>query len=225
MYTINFSEEETANAIIRKKEETVVEIFQNAVEKLMSVGADFSYIRTIFFQYTALLSRVSYSLHLSKQSDLSEENFQEITQHKTIPQMIEHIREQTATIHKTYLKEQSLDTNTRLIRDVENYLENNYDQNIGLETVADHFSISKYHLSRVFKKVTNQNFNEYLLSLRMEKAKALLRNPKFEIQEAAHAVGYSNSNSFRRVFKQRFGISPSSYQQRHRYAEEDVPII
>jgi two-component system response regulator YesN len=102
------------------------------------------------------------------------------------------------------------------------YLEEHYDQNIGLETVADHFSVSKYHLSRVFKKVTNRNFNEQLLSLRVEKAKMLLKNPKAEIQEVAHSVGYLSSNSFRRVFKQRLGTSPSAYQQRYREIKEEI---
>ena len=64
----------------------------------------------------------------------------------------------------------------------------------------------------LIKKEMNQNFSEYLWTLRLEKAKELLNNTDMSIDEISIAVGYFNTSSFRRKFKQDTGLTPSQYR-------------
>lgn len=59
------------------------------------------------------------------------------------------------------------------------------------------------------KKEVNQNFTDYLWKLRLDKAKELLRDTEQSIDEISEAVGYLNTSSFRRKFKQATGMTPS----------------
>ena len=65
------------------------------------------------------------------------------------------------------------------------------------------------YMSLQFKKEMGENFLDYVWKLRLEKAKRLLQESDLSIDEISAAVGYANTSSFRRKFKQETGISPS----------------
>ena len=78
--------------------------------------------------------------------------------------------------------------------------------------MADQFNVSVSTMSYIFKKELNQNFSDYLWMLRLEKAKELLKNTNMTIDEISIAIGYVNTSSFRRKFKQETGITPSAFR-------------
>ena len=67
-------------------------------------------------------------------------------------------------------------------------------------------------MSHLFKKELNVNFSDYLWSMRQKKAQALLRATDLSIEDISIAVGYVNTSSFRRKFKQETGLTPSQYR-------------
>lgn len=94
------------------------------------------------------------------------------------------------------------------------YIRQNYtSSSLSLETTADALSITYAHLSRLFKKHTNQNFSEYLLKIRMEHAKHLLETTNLPTTEIAVATGYDNTAYFRTSFKAYFNMTPRQYRQ------------
>lgn len=103
------------------------------------------------------------------------------------------------------------DRNIRFIEAVKNYMEENYMKDISLNDVADFIALSPYYLSKLFKKIENMNFKEYLIKIRMEKAKTLLRKEQKSIKETALEVGYVDPNYFSRAFKNYVGLSPKEY--------------
>jgi two-component system response regulator YesN len=68
-------------------------------------------------------------------------------------------------------------------------------------------------LGSFFKRESGLSFSEYLNKVRIEKAKELLKDPKFNITEVAFEVGYEDSQYFCRIFKKSEGISPRQYQR------------
>lgn len=78
--------------------------------------------------------------------------------------------------------------------------------------LADRFHVSVAYISSLCKKELKQNFSDYLWTLRMEKAKELLRTTDMPIDEISVAVGYLNTSSFRRKFKQETGLTPSQFR-------------
>ncbi len=99
------------------------------------------------------------------------------------------------------------------ISEIITYINLNYGNDIGLDTLSKEFSISTAHLSRAFKKVTGISFIEYLNNIRVNEAQKLLIDTKLSILEIAEKVGYQNGTHFGRTFKSITGNSPSEYKK------------
>ena len=82
-----------------------------------------------------------------------------------------------------------------------------------ISTLADTFHVSIAYISYLFKKKFGQNFSDYLWTIRLEKAKELLMNTDMSIDHISISVGYVNTSSFRRKFKQETGFTPSSFRK------------
>jgi AraC-like DNA-binding protein len=101
----------------------------------------------------------------------------------------------------------------RKIRDIRSYLEENFVEAIGLETLSERFSISKYHLCHEFKRYIGLSPNEYLITTRLNKAKGLLRLADLGISEISDMAGFASLNHFFYTFKKHEKMSPSEYRK------------
>lgn len=86
------------------------------------------------------------------------------------------------------------------------------EESLTLQEVAAKTGISTTYLSRLFKEAMGISFIDYLTSLRMEKAKQLLADPKVKSYEVAHFVGFADYPHFARTFKKRYGLSATEYR-------------
>ncbi|UXH46417.1 response regulator [Rossellomorea vietnamensis] len=100
-----------------------------------------------------------------------------------------------------------------IVENVRRYMDRHYTNEISLTSLADQFHINSAYLSEMFKELIGQNFSDYLVNLRMEKARSLLMDEQLKVIEIAHLVGYSNSGYFSTVFKKRFGQKPLDYRK------------
>lgn len=95
-----------------------------------------------------------------------------------------------------------------------NFVKEHYnDPMMGVPMVAGEFNFSESYFSQFFKECTGQNFSVYLEKYRIEKAKELICEDKYDLERIAIMVGYNSSNTFRRAFKRLEGVSPSTYKQ------------
>lgn len=95
---------------------------------------------------------------------------------------------------------------------IKDYIDQNYCQDIKISMFSDKYFFSKEYLSRLFKKKYSSGIYEYALTLRMERALALLQDRNLQIQEISERLGYSNNNYFSKAFKNYFNVSPSDYR-------------
>ncbi|MGG1514555.1 helix-turn-helix domain-containing protein [Paenibacillus oryzisoli] len=84
---------------------------------------------------------------------------------------------------------------------------------LSLNLIADTFQLSVPYLSKIFKDYTERNFTDYLIQLRITKAKQLLEDGNDKVAEIAVKIGYSNSHSFIRIFKKVTGMTPGEYRE------------
>ncbi len=96
---------------------------------------------------------------------------------------------------------------------INNYIENNYMNPITIEEIADSFHLSSNYLGRQYKKETGENVLQHLNEYRIEKAKQLLMEGKYQISEITFKVGYSNPAYFSNVFSKITGVSPKKFIQ------------
>lgn len=104
---------------------------------------------------------------------------------------------------------------TYVVQQIMKYMESHYREKISLDQIAENMYLSPFYISKLFKSETGDTPINYLISLRMEKAKELLnRNPSLSIQQTAAQVGYEDAYHFSKLFKKYFGLSPMYYKAR-----------
>lgn len=95
------------------------------------------------------------------------------------------------------------------------YLEEHYREKISLDQIAANMYLSSFYISKIFKSETGDTPINYLISLRMKKARELLdQDPQLSIQTVAAAVGYEDAYHFSKLFKKYYGLSPLYYKAR-----------
>lgn len=103
----------------------------------------------------------------------------------------------------------------KTVESVIEYIKKNYMHEISLSEVAEKNAVSGEHLSRAFKKETGMGFNEYVNSLRLQRAEFMLRNEDGKsVSEVAFACGFNDSNYFSYRFKKAYGVSPISVKNK-----------
>lgn len=92
------------------------------------------------------------------------------------------------------------------------YIQKHYAEKITLASMAAYSNFSECYFSSLFKKLTGQNFNDYLCEVRIKKAMELLTAfPRDKIYEVSMKVGYSEVVTFNRNFKKVTGITPREF--------------
>ncbi|MEK4870415.1 helix-turn-helix transcriptional regulator [Niallia sp. FSL W8-1348] len=96
-------------------------------------------------------------------------------------------------------------------------IQTEYDQEISLDIIADRLHYNPNYLSSVFKKEYGENFVDYLMGFRLQKAKSLLQETNIPIKEIAEKLQYRNSQNFIRFFKKKVGMTPGDYRKQYNH--------
>lgn len=91
--------------------------------------------------------------------------------------------------------------------------ENLAEPSLSVEMLANNVGLSRVHLHRKLKELTNLSTRDFIRNIRMQQAAKLLKEKKISISEVAYAVGYSNLSHFSNTFKDQFGQTPKEYMQ------------
>jgi two-component system response regulator YesN len=102
-----------------------------------------------------------------------------------------------------------------LIKKAVQYIKDNYNTKISLDDIAGHVGISKYYFSVLFKKEQGITFSSYLNSVRIEKAKQLLKNPQITINDIVYEVGFNDNQYFSKTFKKYVGMTVTEYRNKY----------
>lgn len=99
------------------------------------------------------------------------------------------------------------------VKSVKDYINAKYTQHLTVEGIAEQMSLDRRYLSRIFKQKTGKSIQEYLIFVRLEKAKALLKDG-YHIAEASQMCGYDDTCNFSKMFKKHTGVSPGCWKNR-----------
>ena len=104
--------------------------------------------------------------------------------------------------------------NRSILKTAVDFIDSHYmDEEISLNTVANVANVSSNHFSALFSQNMGQTFIEYLTTLRMNKAKELLRCTGMRSSEIAGEIGYKDAHYFSYLFKKTQGMTPSDYRK------------
>ena len=111
-----------------------------------------------------------------------------------------------------YLKMENSSSGKRQAMEAVEYIKENYaDPDLNLNGICAHLGISTSHFSSIFKEETGETFMEFLIRIRMEKAKELLEHTSLKNYEIAERVGFADPHYFGISFKKMTGKTPTEY--------------
>lgn len=135
-----------------------------------------------------------------------------ISKFRTMEQLKNWIINTLKSMNELMLKD-DLSEKKDVIQEAKDYIIKNYNKEIGLNEISERFFINPYYFSHLFKKKTGETFQNYLISLRVERAKKLLEETDLKIYEVCEKVGYTDTNHFIKVFARIVGMKPGEYKR------------
>ena len=107
-----------------------------------------------------------------------------------------------------------INTTEDKIQQIKDYLDGNFQKKIPLDMIADEFFISKYHMSREFKKAYGITIANYIIAKRITHAKELLRFTDMQIDKIGQLCGIEDNSYFNKVFRKFEGMTASEYRKK-----------
>ena len=101
-----------------------------------------------------------------------------------------------------------------LVKQAIEYIYENYNTKLDLQTVADALFVSTWHLCKLLKKQTGTNFVDLLNNIRIENAKRMLLETNMKIYEIAEYVGYTDTAYFSKTFKKLTEVTPNEFRNK-----------
>ena len=98
------------------------------------------------------------------------------------------------------------------LRHVEDFIEDNYSRELKLAELAHVAGMSSFHFAREFKRTTGTTPHQYLIKVRVERAKTLLAKNDLPLTEVGLSSGFSHQSHFTRLFRKLTGTTPRSYR-------------
>lgn len=115
--------------------------------------------------------------------------------------------------HSTRATQTHLYPGSVYVKHAMEYITDHYNKKLKISELADYIGVNRSYLTSSFKRTIGCSPQEFLVNLRVEKAKSLLRKTDLSINAVANAVGYQDQLAFSKVFKQHCGVSPRAYKE------------
>ncbi|MGO4545662.1 response regulator [Paenibacillus sp. 2TAB23] len=180
---------------------------QDAADQICAYDASEQFIKSSWAQLlTIVLNKAALSNpQVSMQEDLSMITALYLAHHNQ--EMLVQLQQRLADLTAKIGKSDSLS----VMKQMTDFIERHYSENIKLETLADLFNYNSGYLGKMFKNYTGEHFNTYLDQVRIQHAIELLQEG-LKVHQVSERVGYANVDYFHSKFKKYKGVSPSSYK-------------
>jgi len=218
--SLNFDEEKESkllNAIKFETENNIKQVVMDILKYDKRTSIAIKDYQLYFLQIVSFLIRqanilqIDSSLLLQEVSDL----FSKIITFATMEQVINWLIN-ICLEFKIELDRKRVSSTQRYISKAKNYINEKFnDHELSIQKLADILYISPSYLGMIFKKEAKVTFLQYLIKIRLKKAKLFLENPVYSISDVANKVGYPDISYFSYFFKKNIGISPREYKKKY----------
>lgn len=140
-------------------------------------------------------------------------SYQEMERKTTVEEIQEYARKVIVDLSR-YMEADKTGSSHAVILEILAYLEEHYQEDIGLNELAEKVGMSTAYLSVLFKNEVGTSYVKYLTNMRITQAKKLLKDGH-KVNEVSEMVGYSNYRYFSDIFKKHVGLTPNEYK--HNY--------
>jgi two-component system response regulator YesN len=143
------------------------------------------------------------------------EGFEELKRSETLEELTKLLQAQIRGYRNAFAAgSHTFKGNKQLIDKAITFISTHYTGELTLQQLADHVHMSKNYFCLQFKHHTGHNFIDYIIRLRIGKAKELIAEPGLKIYEVAEKAGFNDVKYFSKLFKKTMGLSPVDYRER-----------
>lgn len=196
-------------SIFRTEEvgDIVKRCFQEAKRLRLMASEYYGLAHNLLAEYTDIL------MELFQKETEEVTKWHEVIGHcRTTASLCQYI-EDTMGGHLAKFEKSKRESERKPILNAIRYVQQNYGQKILLEDIADMSGFNANYFSEIFKKETGKTFTTFLLEVRIEASKTMLRDTTKTIYEIASDVGYKDSKFFSQQFTKIVGIKPKEYRR------------
>jgi AraC-like DNA-binding protein len=143
-----------------------------------------------------------------------KDGFYAVVQFYTILYELSKSKEMRTLASSSYAKV-AVESDSRRVLKVKNYIAKNYTEEIRLNTLADIAGMSPSAFSRFFKLHTGRKLSEYIIEQRLGYASRMLVDTSNSVAEICYACGFNNLSNFNRIFKKRKHCSPTEFRENY----------
>lgn len=143
-----------------------------------------------------------------------KDGFYAVMQFYTILYELSKSTEMRTLASSSYAKV-AVESDSRRVLKVKNYIAKNYTEEIRLNTLADIAGMSPSAFSRFFKLHTGRKLSEYIIEQRLGYASRMLVDTSNSVAEICYACGFNNLSNFNRIFKKRKNCSPTEFRENY----------
>ncbi|MCK9478706.1 MAG: AraC family transcriptional regulator [Firmicutes bacterium] len=197
------------------KFEELKRALSNFPHKAQSKGYSFKYTQSFILHILKMICRIS-KKHNVKSEEINKNallfdfnNIDSINDCVSWMYNLINLYDESSKLKDAVIKSEFIDK-------IVNYITENIENGVSLNSTAEKFYVSPGYLSRLFKESTGVNFSEFLIGKKFEKTTELLMDKKKKpVSEIASLLGYSNISYFNKRFKEKFGMTPTQYRKKH----------
>lgn len=202
--------DESVKALTNQQLEAFTECTEKTIAMMcVAYQEDMVLLRREVYKYLSVLSDILKENvgNISRESLVS---FREMENQTTQEEILCYARSVISEIGKYITADQS-GSGHRVIVELLEYIECHYQEDIGLNELAERAQMSTAYLSVLFKSEVGKSYVKYITDLRVKKAKELLKSGH-RVNEVSEMVGYSNYRYFSDIFKRHVGQTPNEYK-------------
>ncbi len=179
--------------------------------QLISAKVDLDKIKNSFFDILVTARNYATEINENFYSESFDNAFSVICNENDVLMLKDYLQK-TLLEYMTVIITARTQNENPIIKKVCDYINENIAENISLEQMAQYVNVSSFYLSKLFKEEKGVTFINFLSDKRLEKSRLMLKNTEKSIKEITAETGYNDQNYFSRLFKNKFGVSPTEYR-------------
>lgn len=202
------------DALAGKKEKAAEELLDGLMKELETKQIFFgNNVRHLYYSLNMVIKRAELTMPVGDKKNAEEDGDAEFFEHvETYAEINQYLKDRLAVLFVGGGMEAQ--KGTYAVKKVMDYIWEHYgDSSLSIRTLADHVYLTPTYLSNVFKKSAGVTVGQYLVDVRIENAKRLMKDPRLKFYEVASMVGYGDANYFAKIFKKKTNMTPSEYKE------------
>lgn len=212
--TVNKTKIEIYHALRAGQKDKVLDIlngYQHVLQQSSNIPLDF--IRTVFGDFATVFMMYAFEQNIDTARLLQgmTSPVEAVFTAATMTDMFSVLNKTTLMIFECINEKTQAETSS-LIQKIKRYVWTHIADDITLEALSDVVFLTPNYISTLFKKETGISFKDYVVEMKIQRAKELLQSNNLKIHEVAEAVGYHSSTYFSKIFKKVTGMYPSDYR-------------